>query len=207
MTIAASTSIAADDQQQAGDALLAEAALRPARGDRRDGDEREEAERRQHRDRVAGRRRPVAASAPCDTATSRRAAPTSSAGTTRPRTASRTRGARIATSTMTRRYMTAVASAIPAGSAPPASCRAEPLGERLGDRGRAIGAADQRGGDGAVARAENAVGDIAEKGKAGDQHHHQPQLLRVPRAVGARSGRWAGTAGPRRRSPHIGRAP
>ena len=59
---------------------------------------------------------------------------------------------------------------------------AEALGERLGDRGRAVGAADQRGGDGPVALAEDAVGDIAEEREAGDQHDHQPQFLRVPRA-------------------------
>ena len=78
--------------------------------------------------------------------------------------------------------MTALASAIPAGSAPAAFVAAEPLRERLGDRGRAVGAADQRGGDGPVALAENAVGDIAEEREAGDEHDHQPQFLRVPRA-------------------------
>ena len=47
VTIAASTSIDPDDQQQHGNALLAEPARSPARGHRRDGDEHEEAERRQ----------------------------------------------------------------------------------------------------------------------------------------------------------------
>src|SRR5258705_9235837 len=37
--------------------LFAETARRPARGDRRNGNERQEAERREDRDRVAGRRR------------------------------------------------------------------------------------------------------------------------------------------------------
>ena len=44
------------------------------------------------------------------------------------------------------------------------------------------GAANHRGGDRAVALAEDAVGDIAEEREAGDEHDHQPQLLRIPRA-------------------------
>ena len=96
---------------------------------------------------------------------------------------SRTRVESIATRRMTRKYMTAVASAIPAGFGAARLFRSEPLGKRLGHRGRAVGAADQGGGDGPVALAENAVGDIAEERKAGDQHDHQPQLLRVPCAV------------------------
>jgi hypothetical protein len=68
--------------------------------------------------------------------------------------------------------MTAVANAIPA----------EALRKRQGHSGRAICAADQAGRHRAVPLAEDAVGDIAQKGEAGDQHDHQPQALRIPRA-------------------------
>ena len=160
----------------------------------------DEAERRHQRDRIAGRRSAHRIWAPCDRARSPRPRrPTSAGRMQHARTASSTRVASTPISSRTRRYMTAVASAIPAFSAPPLRLAAEPLRERLGDRGRAVGAADQRGGDGPVPLAEDAVGDIAEEREAGDQHDHQPQLLRVPRAERAVMAARAGTAGPRRR--------
>ena len=81
----------------------------------------------------------------------------------------------------TRRYMTPSQARFRPAPRPPVLA-AEPLRERLGDRGRAVRAADQRSGDGAMALAEDAVGDIAEEREAGDEHDHQPQLLRIPRA-------------------------
>ena len=85
----------------------------------------------------------------------------------------------------------------------------EPLRERLGDSGRAVGAADQRGRDRSVAFAEDAVRDIAEERESGDQHDHQPEPLRVPgakRAVmaGGKKGQHrAGNHGVARSRLHI----
>jgi hypothetical protein len=59
------------------------------------------------------------------------------------------------------------------------------LCQRLGDRGRAIGASDERGGDRTISFTENPVGNIAQKREAGDQNDHKPQLLRIPGAIGA----------------------
>ena len=198
--IAVSTSIVPDDQQQHARCPAARSGLRAQRAATA-------AIATKARKPSAGRSAiglPGGAgasdAAPCDRATSRRPRrPSSPAAMIDRESGSATRVARIATSTMTRRYMTAVASAIPAGSAPARLRCSEPLGERLGDRGRAVGAADHRGGDGPVALAENAVGDIAEEREAGDEHDHQPQLAAGSTRRAGRSGRWAGTAAPRRR--------
>ena len=51
-------------------------------------------------------------------------------------------------------------------------------------RRRAVCPADDRGRDGALACAEQPVGDIACKGKTGDDDDHQPQGLRLPGIIG-----------------------
>ena len=66
----------------------------------------------------------------------------------------------------------------------PGAC-AKPLGEGMRHRGGTVGAADDGGRNGPAARAEQAVGDIAGEGKAGDDDDHQPQGARLPRVVGA----------------------
>ena len=179
----------------------AEAALRPARGDRGDRDENQEAERRKKRDRIARRRSAHRTAAPCGTATSRPPAPTRIAGSDDDREwhagcASRESRRAIEHAQVHDRGGEGDAGRLGARRL----LAAEALGERLGDGGRAVGAADHAPWRWSRARSpNNAVGDITEERKAGDEHDHQPQLAAGSTRRAARSGRWAGTAAPRRR--------